>query len=490
VLTESVALATPGALLGVAIASASIRVLQAVQPASVPRLRDLSIDFPTLAFTLAITLVTAFLFGLAPALRAGRVQISDSLKDAGRASSGSSAFTMRRPGVHTALVVAQLALSVMLLVGAGLLIRSFIRLQQVPPGFDRRGVLTFELMMAGRRYATPEQVRQAYRTLWQEIDSLPGVSASGGVTSLPLSGFFAWGPITIEGRVPPPGEKFINADQRTVSGRYFETMGIPLVRGRLFTDGDRPDKPRVAIIDQRMADEFWPGQDPIGRRIKSGDAASQAPWISIVGVVGRVKQYGLDVDNRIAFYTPQSQGTGRSLFVVVKTAGDPAAVAAGVKRAMQRVDSGLPLYRVRTMEALVERSLAQQRFTTGLLSAFASTALVLALIGIYGLMSYMVAQSVRELGIRMALGATPRAILSRLLTHAAIMTCAGGALGLAGAAVLARLLRGLTFGVAQIDPIAFGSVAILLGLAGLTAAYFPARRATRIDPIAVVRGVA
>ncbi|HEY7058025.1 MAG TPA: ABC transporter permease [Vicinamibacterales bacterium] len=488
VLTESVALAIPGALMGVVIAAGSIRILQVVQPASVPRLRDLSIDLPTLLFTLAITLVTAFLFGLAPALRAGRVRVSDSLKDAGRGSSGSSAFSMRRPGARTALVVVQLSLSVTLLVGAGLLIRSFVRLQHVPPGFDQRGVLTFELMMAGRRYAAPEHVRQAYRTLWQEIDSLPGVSASGGVTSLPLSGFFAWGPITIEGRVPPPGEKFINADQRTVSGRYFEAMGIPLLRGRLFTDGDTPDKPRVAIVDARMAGEFWPGQNPIGRRIKNGDAASEAPWITIVGVAGRVKQYGLDAVDRIAFYTPQSQGTARSLFVVVKTPGDPAAVAAGVQRAVQRVDPGLPLYRVRTMETLVERSLAQQRFTTGLLSAFACAALVLALVGIYGLMSYMVAQSVRELGIRMALGATPRAILARLLTHAAIMTSAGGALGLAGAAILARLLRGLTFGVDQMDPIAFGGVAVLLALTGLAAAYFPARRATRIDPIAVVRG--
>jgi predicted permease len=307
------------------------------------------------------------------------------------------------------------------------------------------------------------------------------------VTSLPLSGFFAWGPITIEGRLPPPGEKFINADQRTVSGRYFETMGIPLLRGRLFNEGDTAEKPRVAIVDERLADEFWPGQDPIGRRIKNGDAASSAPWITIVGVVGRVKQYGLDADNRIAFYTPQSQGTGRSLFVVVKTPGDPAVVAAGVKRAVQRVDPNLPLYRVRTMGALVDRSLAQQRFTTGLLSAFAGAALVLALIGIYGLMSYMVAQNVRELGIRMALGATPRAILTGLLTRAAIMTVAGGVLGLSGAAILVRFLRGLTFGVGSVDPIAFVSVAILLSLTGLAAAYFPARRATRIDPIAVVR---
>jgi predicted permease len=487
VLTESVALSIPGAVLGIAIAAAAIQILHAVQPASVPRLRDLSIDVTTLAFTAIITFLTALLFGLAPALGAGRVQVSQSLRDTGRAFSGSSAFNTRRPGLRTALVVAQLSLSVMLLIGAGLLIRSFVGLQQVPPGFDRRGVLTFELMMAGRRYASAENVRQAYRTLWQEIDGLPGVSASGGVTSLPLSGFFAWGPITIEGRVPPPGEKFINADQRTVSGRYFETMGIPLIRGRLFTADDTPDKPRVAIIDQRMADEFWPGQDPIGKRIRNGDARSTAPWITIVGVVGRVKQYGLDTDSRIAFYTPQSQGSGRSLFVVVKTAGEPTALAADVTRAVQRVDPSLPLYRVRTMEALVERSLSQQRFTTGLLSAFAGAALVLALIGIYGLMSYMVAQSARELGIRMALGATPRAILGRVLTHATVMTCAGGGVGLIGAAILARLLRGLTFGVAPTDPIAFGSVALLLAVTGLTAAYFPARRATRIDPIGVLR---
>jgi predicted permease len=302
-----------------------------------------------------------------------------------------------------------------------------------------------------------------------------------------LSGFFAWGPIVIEGRVPPAGEKFINADQRIVSGRYFQAMTIPLLRGRFFTSDDTPDKPRVAIVDARMAEEFWPGQDPVGRRLRNGDLRSTSPWISIVGVVGRVKQYALDADSRIAFYVPQSQSTGRSLFVVVKTAGDPSALTTGVKRAVQRVDPSLPVYRVRTVDAVVERSLSEQRFAMWLLTVFAAAALVLAIAGIYGLMSYPVAQDARSLGIRMALGATPRAILRRVLAHSLLMTGVGGLLGLAGAAALARMLREVTFQTGGADPIAFASVALLLALTGLLAGYFPALRATRIDPIASLR---
>src|SRR5262249_6944237 len=187
----------------------------------------------------------------------------------------------------------------------------WVRVGGVAAGFGARGVLTFEMMMAGRPYTSADAVRNAYTRLWDELDALPGVSASGGVTSLPLSGFFAWGPITIEGRTPPPGEKFINADQRVVAGRYFDAMRIPLVRGRLFDASDTPGKPRVVIIDERLANEYWPGQDPIGRRLHYGDAQSKSPWMTVVGVVGRVQQYALDADSRIALYTPQSQGAGR-----------------------------------------------------------------------------------------------------------------------------------------------------------------------------------
>jgi predicted permease len=429
---------------------------------------------------------TGALFGLAPAIGAGRVGVSGSLKGTSRGSTAAGGFGAGRLNLRFVLVAAELALSFVLLVGAGLLVRSFARLQNVAPGFDRRGVLTFEVMMAGRQYAGAEAVRSAYRRLWAELDRLPGVSASGGVTALPLSGFFAWGPITIEGRTPPAGEQFINADQRTVSGRYFEAMGIPLRRGRLFAETDTAAAPRVAIIDERMAQEFWPGQDPIGRRLRNGDARSTSPWITVVGVVGRVKQYALDADSRIAFYTPQSQTVGRSLYVVVKHHADAAGLTSAVTRAVHSVDPDLPLYRIRTLDDVVQRSLSVQRFATWLLTAFAATALALALVGIYGVMSYLVSKSARDLGIRMALGATRGMILTWVLRHAAAVTAVGAAIGLAAAALTTRVLRGLIFGIDTTDAVAFAAVTVLLVGAALVASYIPARRATLIDPLASI----
>ena len=487
VLTESLLLSVIGAAGGLVLAAAAVRGLHLLQPANVPRLRDISIDAGTFAFTAMVAFATALVFGLAPALGAGRVNLVESLKDAGRGSAMPGGFSARRPNLRSLLVVVELSLSVVLLIGAGLLVRTFVRLQSVAPGFERRGVLTFELMLAGRQYGTPDAVRNAYRRLWEELDRLPGVSASGGVTSLPLSGFFAWGPITIEGRTPPAGEKFINADQRTVGGRYFEAMSIPLRRGRFFDASDTPDKPRVAIIDERMAGEFWPQQDPIGKRIRNGDAKSTAPWIAIVGVVGRVKQYALDSDSRIAFYTPQSQGVGRSLFVVVKSDRSAAALAPAVKHAVRLVDSNLPLYHVRTLDDVVQRSLAQQRFATSLLTLFAATALVLALVGVYGLTSYMVTQSSYDLAIRLALGATPGMILQFVLRHALAVTLIGAVVGLTGAAVLTRVMGTLLFGVQGADAVALASVAGLLIVTALVASYLPARRAARIDPVASIR---
>jgi len=486
VLIESVLLSACGAVGGIALAAASVSALHALQPANVPRLADIAIDGRVLMFTAAVMVATGALFGLAPAIGAGRVGVSGSLKGTSRGSTAAGGFGAGRLNLRFVLVAAELALSFVLLVGAGLLVRSFARLQNVAPGFDRRGVLTFEVMMAGRQYAGAEAVRSAYRRLWAELDRLPGVSASGGVTALPLSGFFAWGPITIEGRTPPAGEQFINADQRTVSGRYFEAMGIPLRRGRLFAETDTAAAPRVAIIDERMAQEFWPGQDPIGRRLRNGDARSTSPWITVVGVVGRVKQYALDADSRIAFYTPQSQTVGRSLYVVVKHHADAAGLTSAVTRAVHSVDPDLPLYRIRTLDDVVQRSLSVQRFATWLLTAFAATALALALVGIYGVMSYLVSKSARDLGIRMALGATRGMILTWVLRHAAAVTAVGAAIGLAAAALTTRVLRGLIFGIDTTDAVAFAAVTVLLVGAALVASYIPARRATLIDPLASI----
>ena len=304
------------------------------------------------------------LFGLAPALRVSNLDLQSHLKDSGRGSAGMGAVWAGGNDLRRLLVVSELALSVVLLIGAGLLLRSFTRLLDVPPGFNPKGVLSLGLTMTGRRYANGPAVLQAYRELWQRLESLPGVSAAGGVSALPLSEMYSWGPITIEGRTPPPGELFVNADERIVGGDYFQAMQIPLRRGRFFTAQDTSANPRVALIDEFMAQEYWPNQDPVGKRIHTGGINdADRPWITIVGVVGRVKQYTLDADSRIALYLPQTQAPVREMNVVVRTTANAAGLANAVRQQIRGLDSDLPVYQVRLMEQRVEESLLRRRFS-------------------------------------------------------------------------------------------------------------------------------
>ena len=383
------------------------------------------------------------LFGLVPALRVSRLDLYSTLKDASRGSAGASAMWGRGNNVRRLLVISELALSVVLLIGAGLLIRSFARLQNVPPGFNPGNVLTFELTMTGQKYSNTPAILNTYRQLWDTLEHLPGVTASGGITSLPLSNAPAWTPITIEGRVPPPGEKFINADARIVSGHYFQSMEIPLRRGRFFNESDDGKGQQVIIIDERLAREFWPNEDPLGKRIHLVDMKSPAPWLSIVGVVGRVKHESLDSDPRIAFYVPQSQYPTRGMTAVLRSRGDPASLTAAVKDELRGIDPDLPMYSVRTMAQRVDDSLARRRFSMLMLGIFAALALALAAIGIYGVMSYLVTQGTREIGIRIALGATPGHILVLVVRQGMALALSGVAIGLAGAFLLTRLMRSL-----------------------------------------------
>jgi predicted permease len=476
-LTESVLLALLGGALGIALAFASVRGIQLLQPPGIPRLGDIAVNGQVLAFTLVLCVASGVMFGLAPAIGVGRLDLYGTLKDAGRGTVGTS----RGNRLRRVLVAAELALSVVVLVGAGLLVRSFGQLQRVAPGFDPRGVLTLELTMTGAKYADGDAVRRTYQTLWERLDRLPGVIASGSVTSLPLSGYFAWGPITVEGHEPMPGEQFINADQRVVAGRYFEAMGIPLIRGRLFGDQDLPDHPRVVIVDEHMASELWPNADPIGKRIRLGDARSTGPWQTVVGVVGRVKQYGLDTGGRIAFYMPHAQSPSRAMYVVVRNAGDPSTVAAAVAKEIHALDADLPLFRVRPMTAWVDQSLARQRFAMLLLSIFAGVALVLATIGVYGVMAYLVSQATREIGIRIALGASEQAVVGMILRQGLAVTLAGTAAGMAAALAATSFMQRLLFGVHGTDPMTFAAVVASLTAIALTACYLPARRAARVD---------
>jgi len=314
------------------------------------------------------------------------------------------------------------------------------------------------------------------------------VTAAGAVTSLPLSQMFAWGPITVEGRVPPAGEKFINADTRMVSGHYFQAMGIPLLEGRLFNDHDVASSPRVALIDEYMAQQIWPNQDPVGKRFHIGGITeTTSPWITIVGVVGRIKQYTLDSDSRIAFYLPQTQYVTRAMNVALRSGGDPAALAGAVKQQVHELDADLPLYNVLTMQHRLDESLARRRFTMLLLGVFAGIALALAAIGIYGVMAYLISQGTRDIGIRMALGATRNAILALTVGKGMVLALGGAVIGIVGAFAITRLLRSLLFGVSATDWVTFGAVPLLLMLIALLASYIPARRASRIDPAAALR---
>ena len=490
-LTESVLLSLAGGVLGVLFAFWSMHWIHVLGPKSVPRIEDIGIDRTALLFTFLISLASGVLFGLAPALRISRLDLSATLKDASRGSAGTSAVWGRGNSLRRLLVIAELALCVMLLIGAGLLIRSFAHLQNVSPGFNAKNVLTLELTLNGPKYKDPQRVLATYRDLWNRLGGLPGVKASGAVSALPLSQMFAWGPITVEGRVLPPGENFINADMRIASGHYFAAMEVPLLAGRLFTDQDTATSPKVLIIDEYMARQLWPNQDPIGKRIHFGGITEKVtdenPWETVVGVVGRVKQYTLDSDSRIALYLPQNQYPTRAMSVVLRADGDPAALASAVKGQIQDLDSELPLYNVRTMEQRVEESLARRRFSMLLLVLFACVALILATIGTYGVMAYLVNQGTREIGIRIALGATQMGIVRLVVWKGMVLALCGVAAGLAGAFVLSRLMQSLLFGVRPNDPLTFLVISLMLMIITFLASYIPAHRAAQIDPIVSLR---
>ena len=486
-LTESLLLSLCGGMLGLFICLLSVKWIHILGTKSIPRLQDVGIDGRVFLFTLLLSVASGILFGLVPALRVSRLDLNSTLKDASRGSAGTSAVWGHGNNLRRLLVVAELALSVVLLIGAGLLIRSFGRLQNVSPGFNPRGVLTFDLTMTGQKYSDKQTVLNSYRQLWGGLEHSPGAVAAGGVTSLPLSQAFAWTPITVEGRIPLPGEKFLNADERVVGGHYFEAMEIPLRRGRFFNEQDDMTKPVVVLVDEYMADQLWPGQDPIGKRIHIVELPSKDPWQTVVGVVGRVKQDSLDSDPRIAFYVAHTQFPTRAMTVAFRGQTDSAAMLSATKTALRNLDPDLPMYYVRTMEQRVNESLAQRRFSMLLMGVFASIALALATIGIYGVMAYLVNQGTRELGIRIALGASQRSILTLVVRQGMVLALSGVTIGLVAAFLLTRLIRSLLFGVEATDPFTFVGISLLLAMITLVACYIPAQRAARIDPLISLR---
>jgi predicted permease len=484
-LTESMLLAVGGGISGVAFAFFVLTWIHVLGPKIVPRLPEVGINVQVLLYALAIALVSGLLFGLAPALRLRRLDLLTILNNTSRGSAGMGAMWGRGNRLRKLLVLSETALSVVLLIGAGLLIRSFLRLQHLSAGFDPSNVLTLELTMTGRRYDAPKTVAETYQLLDDQLEQIPGVKAAGAVTSLPLSQMFAWGPIIVEGHVPAPGENFINADQRVVAGRYFEAMGIPLISGRLFNEHDNAASPRVALIDEYMAQQLWPGQNGIGRRFRFGDSGTNEGWVTVVGIVGRVKQYTLDSDSRIALYVPHTQFPTREMNVVLRGSGT--GLASSVKQVIGSIDPDLPIYHLRSMEQRVQESLARRRFSMILFGLFGGFALALAMIGIYGVVSYLVAQGTRELGIRIALGASETSILNLVIRQGMLLAVSGIAIGLASGLVMARHMRGLLFGIEASDPVTYVTVCMSLALIAGVATYVPARRATRVDPMVSLR---
>ena len=485
--TESVLLALGGGALGILFSFVCVHWVHVLGPKSVPRLASIGVDGEALLFTVALCVFSGILFGLAPAWRATQIDLHSTLKDAGRGSAGAGSVWGRGRNLRRMLVISEMALSVVLLIGAGLLIRSFARLLHVSPGFNPENVLTVELSMSGPKYKDEAAILAVYHQLWERLEALPGVTAAGAVTSLPLSEMYAWGPIVIEGRTPPPGEQFINADQRIAGGDYFQAMEIPLRSGRFFSASDTEEKPRVAVIDEFMAREYWPHEDPLGKRIRFGGLDDDGKWITIVGVVGRIKQYTLDTDSRIAFYLPQTQYPSRSMNVVLRSRGDPAGLTAAVAEAIHGLDANLPLYNVRTMEHRLDESLARRKFSMALLTAFAGFALALATIGVYGVIAYLVNQGTRELGIRIALGASQRNILGLVLRQGMSLALTGVAVGVVAALALTRLMQTLLFGVKATDALTFAAIPLVLVSIALLTSLIPARRAARIDPMVSLR---
>jgi predicted permease len=481
-LTESLLLALLGGAAGLAIAQASLYAMRAINPGNIPRLEDISINGSVLLFTFGVSTLAGLLFGLAPVWRAIKLDLNTSLKSGGRSGQTDSGLLVARHGLRGLLTVAELALSLMLLIGAGLLIRSFARLQNVPPGFAADRVLSMHVAAGGPKYPDGKAVVQFYREIGERIRRLPGMIAQGEVSVLPLTGAVGWGGINVEGYNPEPGHE-LQVDQRTASTDYFRAMKIPLLKGRYFDDHDTSDGQQVAIIDEQFAQRFWPRDNPIGKHVWFDPKKP----ITIAGVVGMVKQYGLDSGSKIVAYFPHQQATDGWMYLVARTSSNPADLANAIVREIHAVDAGVPVFDIRTMDERLYDSLARQRFATAMLGAFAAFALLLAAVGVYGVISYLVTQSTHDIGVRVALGAQPGHILSLVVRQGMALAAVGILAGMIGAAALTRVMASLLFGVSATDTITFGLVAAILAAVVFAATVIPARRASGVDPMVALR---
>jgi putative ABC transport system permease protein len=483
-LTESVLMATAGGVLGVLLAFWGVDLILALEPGEVPRVTPITVDATALIFAVALSLVTGLLFGVGPAWQASRPQLQSTLKDATRGTTGEGSRQFARMG----LVLAEVALSLVLLVGAGLLFRSLMTLLDVPLGFTTSGVMTMQVAPTGENYRAPGYFIAYWNRVLENVRAVPGVKAAALSASAPMTPGMSVLGFQIAGRPEVPLHQSPLAHFLEVSPEYFATMGIPVVKGREFTLSDASETPRAIIINEAMALREFPNQEPLGQRLSFGPGPdNQQTWLEVVGVVGNVRQYRADQAPVPMTYVVHTSAPQRALSLIVRTDGDAMALASSVRAAVQSVDPALPIARARTLEEVIGASLTQRRFNMTLLIVFAGIALVLAVAGIYGTVAYAVAQRTQEIGIRVALGATTGEVLRLVLADALKPVAAGLVLGMVAALGVSRALDRLVYGISTTDTMTFLTLPLLLGVIAMIASWLPALRATRVDPMIALR---
>ncbi len=481
-LTESSLIALLGGAVGVVLAVWGIDFLIALKPENLPRLETIAVDGRVLLFTLSLSLGTGLLFGLAPAWHATRVNVSDALKEGGRGTAGTA-----RQRLRSALVVGELAMALVLLIGAGLLIKSFWQLRTVNPGFNPENLLTMRIEIPEARYREFSRQTQYRQALLTEVNSLPGAQTAL-VSELPMSGDWLPHRFIVEGQQFAVGEE-PRVLSRSVEGDYFRIMQIPLISGRDFSQLDNETAPPVAIVNKSLVERFFKGQDPIGKRVRWAGADRPA-WMTIIGVVGDIKHFGLDLIEQPALYSPYTQSRSpwkRWMNLVIRSQSDPVMLAGAVKSRAWKIDAQIPMTRVQTMSEVMGASVGERRFIMLLLGLFAGVALLLAVVGIYGVIAFSVTQRTHEIGIRMALGAQAGDVLRLVVRQGVLLLLIGIALGLIGAFALTRVMENLLFELSVTDPVIFGCIPLLLTAAALLACWIPARRATKVDPMVALR---
>ena len=483
-LTESALLGLLGGVVGLILAIWGLDALKALSPATIPRLDQIGVDGRVLGFTFAMSLLTGFIFGLVPALQASKPDLNETLKEGGRGATGGA----RGRRIRGSLVVSEIALSLVLLIGAGLLIKSFIHLQRFDLGFNPNNLLTMRVQLPGSKYRENKQVVNFFDQLLPRMESVPGVQGVGGISEMFLTDTPNSTGFTIEGRPVQSAADSIEVPIDSVTTNYFQAMGIPLLKGRVFDERDQIDAPLVVIINKTFAEQFFTGEDPIGKRFMYGQPdGANPPWMTIVGVVGDMRRTGFDRAVRPETFLPEKQQPDNRLTLVARTAGDPASFAGALRDAVWSVDKDQAVYDIKTMDSTLAEMTSQRRFNMLLLGLFAAVALVLASVGIYGVMSYSVAQRTHEIGIRIALGADRRDVLRLIVGQAMGLALVGIGAGLVAAFSLTRLMASLLYGVSATDPAIFTMIAVILTGVALGASFIPARRALKVDPMIALR---